>query len=93
MIGINDVVEELVDDVFIRQSKSMDNNELTIEQLQAVNGSAAYVKLDGFRAAQKSPLSPDAKKKDLLAERTFSWLAAPWHKQNTVSVIDFLFGD
>ncbi len=38
MIGINDVVEELGDDVFIRQSKSMDNNELSIEQLHAING-------------------------------------------------------
>ena len=34
MIGINDLVEELADDVFIRQFKSMDNNELSIEQQQ-----------------------------------------------------------
>ncbi len=39
MIGINEVVEELVDDVYIRQSKSMDNNELTIDQLKTITGS------------------------------------------------------
>ena len=50
MIEINDLVEELADDVFIRQSKSMDNNELSIEQLQAINGGGVFAKLDGFRA-------------------------------------------
>ena len=72
----------------------MTNNELSIQQLHSVNGGAAYVKLDGFRAAQKSPLSPDAKKKDLLAERTFSWLPAPWGQDNRpVGEADSLFGD
>ena len=72
----------------------MTNNELSIQQLHSVNGGAAYVKLDGFRAAQKSPLSPDAKKKDLMAERTLFWLPAPWNKDNRpVSQTDFLFGD
>ena len=50
MIEINDLVDELADDVFIRQSKSMDNNELSIEQLQAINGGGVFAKLDGFRA-------------------------------------------
>ena len=71
----------------------MSNNELSIEQLHSINGGAAYVKLDGFRAERTSPLSPDAKKTDLLAERTFSWLARPWNKVNTVSQTDILFGD
>ena len=55
----------------------MDKNALSIEQLQAINGGAAYVKLDGFRAARTSPLSADGKKTDLMAEATFAWLAPP----------------
>ena len=66
----------------------MSNNELSIEQLHSINGGAAYVKLDGFRAERTSPLSPDAKKTDLLAERTFAWLAAPWKKVKAVGQSD-----
>ena len=44
MIGINDAVEKLADDVFIRgidlsqPFKPMTNNELTIEELKSVSG-------------------------------------------------------
>ena len=54
MIEINDLVEELVDDVFIRgispsqPFKPMTNNELTIEELQSINGGGVFAKLDGF---------------------------------------------
>ncbi len=63
MIRINDVVEKLVDDVFIggidlsQPFKPMTNNELTIEQLHAINGGGVFAKLDGFRAARTSRLS------------------------------------
>ena len=48
MIGINDVVHELVDDVFIRgispsqTFKPMTNNELTIEELKSVTGGFSH---------------------------------------------------
>ena len=90
MIRINDVVEELGDDVFIRQSKSMSNNELSIEQLQAANGG---VTSGGngvlcFTGTEEIDAITDAKKKDLLAERTFAWLAAPWKKVKAVGQSD-----
>ena len=69
----------------------MSNNELSIEQLEAINGGAAYVKLDGFRAARTSPLSADGKKTDLMAEATFAWLAPPWKKMNAVLQGDYVF--
>ena len=54
MIRINDVVERLVDDVFIRgidlsqPFKPMKNNELTLVELQSINGGGVFAKLDGF---------------------------------------------
>ena len=48
MIGINDVAEELVDDVFIREIdlsqlfKPMTNNELTIKELKGIAGCGTF---------------------------------------------------
>ncbi len=59
MIGINDVVEKLADDVFVQgidpsQSfKPMTDNELTIEQQQGIAGGAAYVKNKLERSVQR----------------------------------------
>ena len=92
MIRINDVVEELGDDVFIRQSKSMDNNELSIEQLQAISGGGVFAKLDGFKADRISPLSDGGKKTDFMAERTRAWLAPPWKRVKAVTQAKAIFG-
>ncbi len=37
----------------------MTNNELTIEELHAINGGAVFVKYDGFRAARTSIIDPN----------------------------------
>lgn len=63
MTEINDLVAELADDVYVRgispsqPFKPMTNNELTIEQLHAINGGGVFAKMDGFRAARTSRLS------------------------------------
>ena len=66
----------------------MDNNDLSIEQLQAINGGGVFAKLDGFRADRTSPLSDDGKKTDLMAERTIFWLDPLWSKVKAVKKTD-----
>ena len=70
----------------------MANNELSIEQLQAISGGGVFAKLDGFKADRISPLSDGRKKTDLMAERTFAWIDAPWNKVKAVTQTDAIFG-
>ncbi|WP_236074480.1 CCRG-2 family RiPP [Prochlorococcus marinus] len=70
----------------------MDNNELSIQQLQTISGGGVFAKLDGFKADRISPLSDGKKKTDLMAERTIFWLAPLWSKVKAVTQAKSLFG-